>query len=192
MRKNLLKSMLVAAGLLMGVNVVATGYDFYVDGIYYNVTSKENLTVEVTNSLGGEGGVTVGIRQSDYKGDITFPATVTYNDTTYAVKSIGCGAFCSSNQVTSVTIPASIDTLKESSICTLFALNENGEMVRHFNCPPKVVIEYGESPLYGGNVAISTGELYVNREMKWYFLRPTKVPPDGIFQYHLAAANNTK
>jgi len=32
----------------------------------------------------------------------------------------------------------------------------------------------------------------LNREMKWYFLRPTKVPPDGIFQYHLAAANNTK
>lgn len=168
MKKRLLKSMLAITGLLASTNVVAAGYDFYVDGIYYNVTSKENLTVEVTNSIGGEGGATIGIRQSDYKGDVTFPATVTYNDTTYAVKSIGCGAFCSSNQVTSVTIPASIDTLKESSIRTLLALNENGEMVRHFNCPPKVVIEYGETPLYGGNVAISTGELYINREMKWY------------------------
>ena len=168
MKKHLLKTMLAITGLLASMTVMAEGYDFYVDGIYYNVTSKENLTVEVTNSIGGEGGATIGIRQSDYKGDVTFPATVTYNDTTYAVKSIGCGAFCSSNQVTSVTIPASIDTLKESSIRTLLALNENGEMVRHFNCPPKVVIEYGETPLYGGNVAISTGELYINREMKWY------------------------
>ena len=168
MKKRLLKSMLAITGLLASTNVVAADYDFYVDGIYYNVTSKENLTVEVTNSIGGKGGASIGIRQSDYKGDVTFPATVTYNDTTYAVKSIGCGAFCSSNQVTSVIIPASIDTLKESSICTLLALNENGEMVRHFNCPPKVVIEYGETPLYGGDFAISTGELYINREMKWY------------------------
>lgn len=168
MKKHLMKTMLAITGLLASTSVMAEGYDFKVDDIYYNITSKENLTVEVTNSLGGEYGVAVGIRQSDYKGDITFPATVTYNDTTYAVKSIGCGAFSSSNQVTSVTIPASIDTLKESSIRTVLALNENGEMVRHYNCPPKVIIEYGESPLYGGNVAISTSELYVNREMKWY------------------------
>lgn len=168
MKKFLLKSMLVAAGLSASVQVMAEGYDFCVDGIYYNVTSKENLTVEVTNSLGGQGGVTVAIRQSDYKGDVTFPATVTYNDTTYAVKSIGTAAFSSSIQVTSVIIPATIDTLKESSLRTVLAYNENGELVRLSHHPPKVVIEYGETPLYGGDAAISPGELYVNREMKWY------------------------
>ena len=39
---------LVVATIALLCSVTASAYDFTVDGIYYNVTSEDDLTVEVT------------------------------------------------------------------------------------------------------------------------------------------------
>ena len=96
--KRLLPSTLLLLTLLLPA--IAKAHDFEVDGIYYNIiTSNE---VEVT-FLGNEYG-----NPDSYSGDIVVPATVLYNDTTYAVTAIGFRAFDGCTAVTSVTIPNSV------------------------------------------------------------------------------------
>ena len=81
-------------------------YDFISDGLYYAITSENTVSV-VSHSI---------------TGDITIPATVTYNGTTYNVTAIGENAFNSSNpdnklrsggttDITSVTMPTSITSI---------------------------------------------------------------------------------
>ena len=84
----------------------AWAYDFHVDGIYYNITSSDDKTVEVTN--GG-----------DYSGDVTIPETVTNEGIEYRVTAIGEKAFVYCT-VTSVTIPNSVTSISEGAFyrCT--------------------------------------------------------------------------
>ncbi len=163
--KKFLKFMLAITGLLASINVVAAGYDFYVDGIYYNVTSKENLTIEVTNSLGGSPGIGL---SSDYSGDVVFPETVVYNDTTYAVTAIGYMAMCNSYEVASVVVPATIDTINNQALTLLLERDANGEVIRTERVLPKVTIEYGDNILYYSNATISADTVLINREMKFF------------------------
>ena len=69
-------------------------YDFLVDGIYYTISSSSK--VYVTNG------------SAKYVGDVVIPASVTYNDNTYAVTAIGSQAFDYCSSLTSVTIPSSV------------------------------------------------------------------------------------
>ena len=68
-------------------------YDFEVDGIYYNVTSLENLEVEVTSCDAAE-----------YKGDVVIPKTVVYKNRELRVTSIKDNAFSGCSGLTSVDI----------------------------------------------------------------------------------------
>ena len=70
---------------------------FSVNGIAYNVTSTEKLTVEVTGA--------------ELNWDIVIPAAVQYNGKTYSVKSIGGWAFFGCSELTSVTIPNSVTAI---------------------------------------------------------------------------------
>ena len=70
--------LITIAALLCSITV--SGYDFKVDGIYYNITSFTDLTVEVTYREG---------YSNVYRGTVTIPSRVTY----YKVTSIGVGAF---------------------------------------------------------------------------------------------------
>ncbi len=83
-------------------NIYEMGYDFCVNGIYYKITGTN--TVEVTYKS-----LTNGYKS--YSGNITIPATVTYNGTTYNVTSIGQDAFYLCSGVTSVSLPNTIKTL---------------------------------------------------------------------------------
>ena len=56
---------MTAAVLLIGQNLLA--YNFEVDGIYYNITSDENLTVEVTYET---------TDYNSYSGNVVIPPTV--------------------------------------------------------------------------------------------------------------------
>ena len=59
--------------LLLLCATVAGAHDFEVGGIYYNITSSTNLTVEVT--FRGDDCWSY----DEYTGAVTIPATVTYN-----------------------------------------------------------------------------------------------------------------
>ena len=76
-------------------------HDFEVDGIYYNYLDGNN--VEVTYR-----GDNYHSYLNEYAGEVVIPSTVTYNGTTYGVKSIGDEAFWCCSSLTSITIPNSV------------------------------------------------------------------------------------
>ena len=84
-------------------------YDFQVDSICYNITS--DTTVEVTSSVASPWNGT------NYP-NLTIaniPCTVTYNDTTYNVISVGDSAFAYCPSLTSITIPNSVTIIGDSA-----------------------------------------------------------------------------
>ena len=91
MKNIFLKIRLVVLTNLIFLSVSAQ--DFEVDGIYYNVTSLENLEVEVTSG------------DNKYSGDIVIPETVTYKNRKLSVTSIGQYAFQYCSGLTSIDIP---------------------------------------------------------------------------------------
>lgn len=81
--------------------VIASKYDFESDGIYYNVSSEKDRTVEVTS--GG---------YNNYRGNIVIPDGVFNDGRTYTVTSIGDYAFCHCDALTSVELPASLTSIE--------------------------------------------------------------------------------
>ncbi len=87
--------------LLFGVP--ASAHDFEVDGIYYNITSSANLTVSVTYR-----GNNYNDYSNEYTGTVSIPETVTYNNKTYDVTSIGISAFRDCPELLRLSIPATV------------------------------------------------------------------------------------
>lgn len=106
---NLLRRVCVAMVMMVCVVYVAQAHDFEVDGIYYNITSETNKTVEVTYK--GESYSTI----IEYSGDIVVPENVSYNDTLYSVVSIGNHAFYNCGDMTSIAIPNSVTSIGKST-----------------------------------------------------------------------------
>ena len=99
------KSLLLAViGLLCSISVSA--YDFEVEGIYYNITSSTDMTVEVTYR-----GNSAGSYSNEYSATVTIPELVTYNGNTYSVTSIKAWALNDCNRLTSVVIPNSVTNI---------------------------------------------------------------------------------
>lgn len=90
--------------LLLAIISPTYAYDFQVGELYYNITSSvEPYAVEVTHktpSYPYNDGTTFTI--------VNIPETVTYNNLTYKVTSIGDCAFWGCSSLTSITIPKSI------------------------------------------------------------------------------------
>ena len=91
-------------------SLTTSAHDFELGGIYYNVLSSGNLTVEVTYK-----GDYVDYNDDRYKGTVVIPETVTYNGDTYQVIWIGEYAFYGCGNLSSVTMPESITTIGESA-----------------------------------------------------------------------------
>ncbi len=81
-------------------------YNFKVDGIYYNITSSTDRTVEVTYRNYRDESY-----HDEYSGAVSIPESVIYNGITYSVTSIGQFAFSSCSGITSVEIPNSVTAI---------------------------------------------------------------------------------
>ena len=90
--------------ILLLCSATASAYDFEVDGIYYNITSKEDLTVEVGNRDGFS---------DSYFGTVAIPSNVTYEEVEYSVTRIGASAFSNCRSLTSITIPESVTSIED-------------------------------------------------------------------------------
>ena len=102
--------------------LVTNAHDFEVNGIYYNITSETDKTVEVTF----KGNDYDSFYNEYYSGFITLPATVTHNGVAYSVTSIGEYAFYECSSLTAITIPEGVTSIGEYAFygCTsLTAIN---------------------------------------------------------------------
>ena len=100
----IIKSITLVVALLCCITT--TAHDFYVGGIYYNITDATNKTVAVTYS-----GSSYNAVAGEYRGVEKIPSTVTYNAVTYNVTSIGDYAFRGCTGLTSITIPNSVTAI---------------------------------------------------------------------------------
>ena len=94
--------LLVILMLLAGISVSA--YAFESDGLYYNILSEKDRTVEVTHRYSQH-------NRGYVSGNIEIPRKVLYDKKTYTVTSIGEYAFQSCSGLTSVTIPNSVTSI---------------------------------------------------------------------------------
>ena len=85
--------------LLLGV-LSAWAYDYVVevDGIYYNLDTK-NKTASVTSG------------EAKYEGTVVIPEFIGVYGTTYSVTSLGDDCFMDCSGLTSITIPNSVTSL---------------------------------------------------------------------------------
>ena len=95
---------LMMVTLLCGL--AANAHDFEVDGIFYNITSSSDLTVEVVHR-----GSSYSEYSNEYSGAVIIPSAVTYDSKTYTVTGIGNHAFDGCTGLTSISIPQSVGSI---------------------------------------------------------------------------------
>ena len=99
--------------LMMVVDMAGVyAYDFEKDGIFYNILSEEDRTVEVTYIYDSG---------DSYSGDIVIPQRVINDGKTFAVTTIGDWAFYCCDALTSVSMP-SVTTIGNSAFYVCHAL----------------------------------------------------------------------
>ena len=92
--------------LIMLFSTIVNAHDFEVNGIYYNILSFTDKTVEVTqNEADGS------IYNNSYSGTIYIPENVVYGNTSFKVIAIGENAFSHSN-ITEAHLPEGLLTIK--------------------------------------------------------------------------------
>lgn len=86
-------------------------YDFYKDGIYYNITGENTVEVSCETEDGGS-----------YSGSVTIPETVNYDGKSYTVTAIGNYAFQYCRNLTAVSLPSTITEIGYASFYSDFLL----------------------------------------------------------------------
>ena len=85
--------------------ILANAYDVEIDEICYNFSgNKAEVTYKNYDS-------SLYSYYSDYSGNVVIPESITYNEKTYSVTSIGEYAFRDCSSLTSIIIPESVTTL---------------------------------------------------------------------------------
>ena len=138
--------------------LAASAHDFEVDGIYYNIISEEELTVEVTFKE-----YYYYEYPDRYSGTIDIPATISpYYWKTYNVTSIGDYAFYNCNNLTNITIPESVTNI---GIDAFYNCNSLTSITCEATAPPTAEDPFNEVhwdiPVY---VPASSVEAYQDAE----------------------------
>ena len=102
-----IKTLLASIALLL-CSETMNAHDFEVDGIYYNILSENNKTVEVTFE-----GDTYSSKANEYADSVTIPQKVDYEGNEYAVTGIGTEAFRACFKLLSVNIPDGVVIIRE-------------------------------------------------------------------------------
>ena len=103
----------------MMLPMVASAYDFELDGFYYNIISVSDLTLELTTDVEIKDILNDTDNNKKYYGDIIIPESVNYKGKEWKIVRIDYAfKFCSG--ITSVTIPSSVTEIGECSFigCT--------------------------------------------------------------------------
>ena len=125
--KNISYRAIVLVALMTMTQLSTLAYDFTVGGIYYNILSNKKHTVSVTYK---DPRTDQMITKSAYSGKVVIPNTVTHNGVKYTVTEIGTKAFRFANNMSSVTLPNTIKTIRA------FAVNMTG--IVSINIPASV------------------------------------------------------
>ncbi len=148
--KNLNRAIVAIAMMLIGI-LPSMAYYLKVDGIYYNIISEKDKTVEVTYK---------DTNLNSYSGDIVIPTNISYAGSTYTVESIGQYAFSLCTYLTSVEIPNSVSTIGDYAFygCTGLTSVEI----------PNSVLTIGENAFDNcsnlKSIKIGTGVIFIGRE----------------------------
>ena len=114
-----MKKFLILSVCLL-LSAISYAHDFEVDGIYYNITSSvAPYTVEVTYK-----GTSFNEYYNEYSGAVSIPTSVTYNNKTYRVTSIGDKAFCFCKTMISIEIPNSITSIGTHAFSSCLGLKK--------------------------------------------------------------------
>ncbi len=89
--------------LLLLCSTAMAAHDFEVGGVYYNILSGVDKTVEVTSGT------------NKYTGSVAIPESVVYGGITYRVTSIGQSAFYGCTDLQTVLLPNSIVSIKSGA-----------------------------------------------------------------------------
>ncbi len=101
-----MKKLLAILMWLMCWSATTSAHDFEVDGIYYNILSDTEKTVEVAYE--GKG---YPYTNHSYRGSLMIPESVSYNDTKYLVIGIGDNAFINNTSLTNIFIPNTVESI---------------------------------------------------------------------------------
>ncbi len=99
---NMKKALLIVTSLVW--TTLSFAYDFEKDGVFYNIISVSDLTVEVAK---GDNSA------NNYSGDVVVPEEVEYSGRKLKVIAVGKSAFYQSYQLSSVHLPNSITSIGE-------------------------------------------------------------------------------
>lgn len=150
-----IKTWLTTIAVLLCSGMV-NAYDFEVDGIYYNITSLNTVSVA---------------KNSSYTGDITIPSTVSFESVTYTVSAIGSQAFKKCDGLNSVILPSTITKIggeafygcdglhsfiipKNVNVISNSAFNDCSQLKEVFflgSNPIDIYTGYGWEPAFGNN-----------------------------------------
>ena len=110
-------ALLLTLASWLGGSLSLRAYDFANDGIYYTINGT---SVSVNSNTSPTTGQQV---TNSYSGEVTIPATVTHDGTTYDVTAIAANAFMGSTSLTKVTIPSSVTSIGNHAFdgCTSLA-----------------------------------------------------------------------
>ena len=97
-----IKQLLITIAVLL-FSATASAYDFEVDGIYYNILSASDFTVEVTSG------------DNKYSGDIVIPSTVAYKSKVLSITNIEAVAFSNCENLTSLTVGSNVINIENGS-----------------------------------------------------------------------------